>query len=295
MAPRAGVAVGKLGRATVGKARRRMGRTMAELIAATRPDLAGPEPFRFGLLAAVPGLRHGVTRRDGPGLAGNLAFSRGPDPASVLAARSRWCQRIGVDPAGLVLARQVHGVHVERITPAERGRGALAAIPLPDADALATDAPGVALVVVSADCVPVVLVDPARRVAAVAHAGWRGMIAGVVQATVAHLVDWYGCRPPDLLAGVGPSIGPCCYAVGPEVARSAETRYGPGVLLPGPAPDNPRFDLWAAGRLALLESGLGADRIELADECTRCRNDLYFSHRAEGSQRGLFGLIVSFE
>ena len=235
-----------------------MGTKVAETIAAPRPDLAEPEPFRFGLLATVPGLRHGVTRRDGPGLAGNLAFSRGPDPASVLAARARWSRRIGVDPAGLVLARQVHGVHVERITAAERGRGALAAIALPEADALATDAPGVALLVVAADCVPVVLVDPVRRVAAVAHAGWRGMIAGVVQATVASLGAWYGCRPADLLAGVGPSIGPCCYAVGPEVARAAEARYGPAVLLPGPAPDNPRFDLWAAGRLALTGERPGA-------------------------------------
>jgi YfiH family protein len=266
---------------------------VAETLATAPPDLAEPGPYRFGLLATVPGLRHGVTRRDGPGLAGNLAFSRGPDPASVLAARARWCDRVGVDPAGLVLARQAHGVVVERITAAERGRGALAAIPLPEADALTTDAPGVALMTVAADCAPILLVDPARQVIAVVHAGWRGMVAGVAQAAVARLVAWYGCRPADLLACIGPSIGPCCYAVGPEVARAAEARYGPAVLLPGPAPGNPRFDLWAAARAALLASGLAPDRIELAGECTRCRNDLYFSHRAEGPGRGLFGAIVS--
>jgi hypothetical protein len=257
------------------------------------PPAAEPEPFRFALLARVPGLRHGITRREGPGLAGNIAFSRGPDAAAVLAARARWCRRIGVDPAGLVAARQVHGAEVERVTAAARGRGALAAVDLPPADALATDAAGVPLLAIFADCVPVVLVDPARRVVAVAHAGWRGTVAGVVQATVARLADWYGSRPADLLAGIGPSIGPCCYAVGPEVAAAAAARYGRAVLLAGPAPQNPRLDLWAANRQALTGSGVPAEQIELAGVCTRCRNDLYFSHRAEGPRRGLFAAIVA--
>jgi YfiH family protein len=251
------------------------------------------QPFEFAHLRGVPGLRHGITRREGPGLAGNVAFTRGPDVASVVAARQRWCQRIGVDPAGLVVARQIHGVAVERVTRRERGRGALTPIVLPEADALATDEPDVPLLAIFADCVPVVLVDPVRRAVAVVHAGWRGTVAGVVEAAVAALTAWYGSRPADLLAGIGPSIGPCCYEVGPEVAAAALAHHGPAVLRPGPTGDRPAFDLWAANQQALQRAGLTAERVATAGVCTRCHNHLYFSHRAEGPQRGLFGAIVA--
>jgi hypothetical protein len=110
---------------------------------------------------------------------------------------------------------------------------------------------------------------------------------------VAALTAWYGSRPADLLAGIGPSIGPCCYEVGPEVAAAAQ-HFGPAVLPPGRRPAHPHFDLWAANRLTLERAGLLPAHIELAAVCTRCRNDLYFSHRAEGSQRGLFGAIIAF-
>ena len=265
---------------------------MSNAMTSTGDDLV---PFRFALLAAVPGLRHGITRREGPGLAGNISFTRGPDAPTVVAARARWCRPIGVDPAALVFMRQVHGTTVERVTAAERGRGALQPASLPAADALATDVPGVALVALCADCVPLILVDPVRRVAATVHAGWRGTVSGVVEAAIAAMRAWYGSRPADLLAGIGPSIGPCCYEVGPEVAAAALTSYGQSVLRPGERADHPYFDLWAAARHALLRAGVRPARIELAEVCTRCHAHEYFSHRAEGPSRGLFGAIVAFE
>jgi YfiH family protein len=253
------------------------------------------EPIRFQLLAAVPGLCHGVTRREGPGLAGNLSFTRGPDAASVLAARARWCHRIGVDPAALVFVRQVHGATVEQVTVQQRGRGALQpASSLPAADAMTTDAPGVALVALAADCVPVLLIDPVRRAAAAVHAGWRGTVAGVVGATVAAMTARYGSRPTDLLAGIGPSIGPCCYEVGPEVA-AATAPLGDAILQPGRRPNHPHLNLWSATRQALLRAGLLAEHIELAGLCTRCHVDQFFSHRAEGPSRGLFGAIICLD
>lgn len=253
------------------------------------------EPLRFHHLAGQPGLRHGITRREGCGLAGNMSFSRGPDPGTVVATRRRWCTSIGVDPGSLVVARQVHGIEIERVTSAERGRGALEPVVLPSADGLITDQPDLALMTVSADCVSVVLYDPTRPAIGVAHAGWRGMVAGVIEAAVVAMVAAYGCRPADLLGGIGPSIGPCCYEVGPEVATAAQQRFGGTVLADGPRPDHPHFDLWAAARLALQHAGLAATRIEATGLCTRCRNDLFFSHRAEGPQRGLFATIIGLE
>lgn len=260
---------------------------------APRPDPLAPEPFRFPLLAGLMGICHGVTQREGPGLAGNMSFTRGPDPDTVIATRARWCQRVGVDPAGLVVARQVHGTDVEHITVAQRGRGALAAVALPAADILVTNEPNLPLMTISADCVPLLLVDPRRRVVAVAHAGWRGTMAGVATRAVATLVDCYGSRATDLLVGAGPSIGPCCYEVGPEVASAADLQFGQAVLRPGSRPGHPHLDLWEANRLALLAAGLQPANIELAGICTCCDNDRYFSHRAEGPTRGLFATIVA--
>jgi YfiH family protein len=268
---------------------------VAVSLAAAGPSLAVQpgQPVQFRLLADLPWLRHGITTRDGPGLAGNLSFSRGPDEAAVIAARARWSARIGVIATDLVLVRQVHGTAVDHVLGAARGRGALAGAALPEADAMVTAAPGVPLLAVVADCVPIMLVDPIRRVVAVAHAGWRGTVAGIAESVVAALRDRHGSRPSDLLAGIGPSIGPCCYTVGLDVAQAAVARYGAGVLRTGPTADNPVLDLWEANRLALVRSGVAARHIEVAGLCTRCHNALFFSHRAEGPTRGLFGAIVA--
>ena len=261
--------------------------------AAIRPDTI--QPYRFQSLAAVPGLRHGITRREGPGLAGNMSFTRGPDRETVLATRARWCASIGVDPAGLTFARQVHGASVDHVTLAARGRGASGTIDHPDADALVTGEPNLPIATLAADCVPILLVDPERRVVAAAHAGWRGTATGVVEAAVTTLVERFGSRPASLLAGIGPSIGPCCYEVGEEVAAAVAERHGDETLRPGARPGHPYLDLWAANARALRASGVRPEHIERADLCTRCHADQFFSHRAEGPTRGLFAAIIALE
>jgi hypothetical protein len=251
-----------------------------------------PQAICFTHLSALPWLRHGVTLREGSGLAGNLAFSRGPSAEAVIEARRRWAERIGLDPTGLVVARQVHGADFELVTREQRGRGATSAISLPAADALLTNVPNVPLLAVFADCVPVLLADPVCRAIAVVHAGWRGAVVGIVEAAVAAMASSYGSAPATLLAGIGPSIGPCCYVVGMEVAAAASDRYGSAVLRTGPAPDNPILDLWAVARRALLAAGLHGGNIETLGVCTRCHNHRFFSHRAEGPVRGLFGVMI---
>jgi hypothetical protein len=159
------------------------------------------------------------------------------------------------------------------------------------ADALITDRPEVTLFLRFADCLPILMVDPKRRVVGVAHAGWRGTLQKIAKATVEAMTERYGSRPADLVAGVGPGIGPCHYAVGPEVVaqtRAAFNGTAESLLLAR----NGGFylDLWAANRAALQEAGV--EQIEVAEICTQCHSDDFFSHRATGGLTGRFGGLI---
>lgn len=188
---------------------------------------------------------------------------------------------LGVDRFGVARVEQVHGTDVV-VVPRARAEGRA---PLPatlgPADALATDQPGVALEIRVADCVPIFAADPSRRAIGLAHAGWRGTLAGAAGRLVATLRDALGVKPRDLVVWIGPSIGPECYDVGPEVFEPFRERFGPpSVVLPN------RVDLWAACRADLLRAGVAPESIHTAALCTRCRSDLLHSHRGSGGRAG---------
>ncbi|MGE0453057.1 MAG: peptidoglycan editing factor PgeF [Vicinamibacteria bacterium] len=216
---------------------------------------------QVALLAALPGLSHGFEQR----LASGGRESRDETRARVSAA-------LAAD-GRLYLLSQVHGREVRRAP----WHGS------PEADAGFSSEPGVLLGIESADCLPVLLADPARRAAAAAHAGWRGSAQGVTLATVRALLA-EGSRARDLVAALGPAIGPCCYEVGDEL----RAHFGPGeqeLFRSGPV-GRPRLDLRELNRRQLLAAGLLPERIESLAECTRCRADLYHSFRREGSPAG---------
>jgi purine-nucleoside/S-methyl-5'-thioadenosine phosphorylase / adenosine deaminase len=217
-------------------------------------------------LVALPGVVHGYERRTTP----TGAESREATRARVRAA---------LDGTGrLLLMRQVHGAAVAR-APWD-GR--------PEADAgLATEA-GLLLGVETADCLPILLVDPARRAVAAAHAGWRGTSARVAASTVAALAE-AGSRPADLVVGIGPGIGSCCYEVGDEL-RAAFEPGDADLFRPGRG-GRPHLDVRAANVRQLVAAGVRPDRIHHVDECTSCRSDLYHSYRRDG--RG-GGRMISF-
>jgi polyphenol oxidase len=175
-------------------------------------------------------------------------------------------------------------------------------------DASITKKPGTLLGTQTADCVPILLVDPKKRAVAAIHAGWKGTLARIAQKTVGHMQFEFCCRPGDLLAAIGPSIGPCCYEVGadfvakffaqfadaPEYFDEARTGDEPNPLQwlnmypPGhqPPPKNVHLDLPKANRSQLLAAGLRAKNIFSSHLCTSCRTDLFFSYRKEGPQSG---------
>ena len=150
-------------------------------------------------------------------------------------------------------------------------------------DALVTDQPGVMVTVRTADCVPVLLHDPVRRVVAAIHAGWRGAVAGIVPKTVALLVSRFGATVKDMRMAIGPSAGPCCYEVDEPVLTRLRDVFPEWHSVVSPVnPQKARLDLRAFVRRQALIDGLDAERIATVNACTICQPDLFFSYRREG-------------
>jgi len=247
----------------------------------------------FPHLAATGLLRHAFsTRRGGVSEAEysslNLGLHVGDSRDNVIANRRRFCTALGADLDDLVAARQEHTDNIAVVTPAERGRGACdQATALPATDALITGTAGIVLAVFSADCVPVLLLDPRRKVIGLVHAGWRGTVAGIAARTLRMMAAVFGTDPRDCLAGIGPSIGPCCYTVDLPVVQPLRERFDYWEELVRPAgPGQWQLDLWEANRRQLLDSGLAAANVVIGEACTSCRSDLFFSHRAAAGRTG---------
>ncbi|MCG6922290.1 MAG: peptidoglycan editing factor PgeF [Acidobacteria bacterium] len=220
-------------------------------------------------LSALPGLVHGFEQR-----------GRSEPGESREEGRAR--VRAALDRSGrLFLMRQVHGATV--LDAPWEGT--------PEADAAVSGERGVLVGVATADCLPVLLVDPVRRVAAAVHAGWRGTVAFVVTRAVEALLA-RGSRPDDLVAALGPGIGPCCYEVGEEL-RDAFGPEGEDFFRAGPR-GRPHLDVRAANTRQLRRAGVAAERIHHVDECTACHPDLYYSYRRDGPGTGRMISFVGY-
>ena len=171
-------------------------------------------------------------------------------------------------------------------------------LPEQEGDALVTNQPHMLVMVRTADCVPVLLVDDQAGVVAAIHAGWRGAVAGIVSETISICVKEFQSRPQSLKVAIGPSIGPCCYVVDAPVIDPIRGRYPewPGVL-EETSPGQARLDLKRFIRHQLLEAGVALEQIETLDLCTHCRSDLFYSYRREGKVIGtmLSGVMLPAE
>ena len=220
----------------------------------------------------------------------NVGLTVGDDPANVARNRELCFAAAGRPTESLSDSWLVHGsdVYVYDTPRPQDGN------PPPKADILLTDNPEVSLYMRYADCVPVLLVDPVHRAIGLAHAGWQGTVKQVAKAAVSAMGERYGSVPGDLLAAVGPSIGPARYEVGPEVAEQVEAAFGEDAedLLPRFG-SSVHLDLWEANRLSLKRAGVS--RIEVAGLCTFDNHQDWFSHRAEKGQTGRFGALLALD
>ncbi len=232
---------------------------------------------RIALLTELPGVRHAVTTRIGPRGASLSDRDRAGE-----GNRRRLGRALGAET--IVTVRQVHG---NTVVDADR------AIEEPvEADAIMTDRPGVALLGQSADCPIVLVADPTTGAVGMAHASWRGTVAGVTGELIAAMGRAYHCDPADMRAGICPSAGPCCYEVGDDVVAAVRGAFGERAeaLLPARG-GGVHFDLWQANIEQLTEAGLGRHNVALAGVCTIC-DRRFFSYRREGPATGRFGGVI---
>lgn len=219
----------------------------------------------------------------------DISFTGNEEPARVIANRRELAQDAGFGIDRLVVGNQVHGAEITVVTAKDAGRGAFDnESRLPDTDALVTNEVNLCLMVLTADCVPVLLFDRECRAIAAVHAGWRGTAADIVGKTVRLLQERYGSNPRNILAGIGPAIGKCCFEVGEEVAKVFGTRYSEQVES-GKQSGKFQVDLGRINYLQLLETGIQAENIEQAGICTVCRPHDFFSYRYAGASAGRFG------
>lgn len=266
----------------------------------------------------------GASRAPARGL--NLGFTAGDARARVEKNRQEFLAAIGAKRFDLADVHQIHSTLVFRVQRSASGRlqylpcGYLpeSAKPVPAGDALITNEPGILLSVRSADCVPILLVDPERRVVAAIHAGWKGVLGGIAEKAAGEMRRQFQSQPGRILAAIGPSIRACCYEVSEDLAaafcgafpegeqfvrkppqdKPGREAYPPPFLSfspPGHGPEgglSPHLDLVAAARYQLRRAGLKPANIHTADFCTACRTDLFYSHRKEGSRTGRMMAVV---
>lgn len=222
-----------------------------------------------------------------------LELRGGPDAQPLT-----WTQAAAAVGGGLeqvMRIKQVHGAAVRVLKKEQTGARDVAE--RPDGDAIVSDAPGLVLSVQVADCVPILLADPKTGAAGAIHAGWRGTCAHVARGAVEAMAREFAANPADLVAAIGPSIGPCCYAVGANVLTAfrergvGEEEIGRWFLgIDGGAL---HLDLWTANYDQLLQAGMREDRIHLSRLCTKTHSDVFESYRVEGERAGRMAALIA--
>ena len=251
---------------------------------------------KSGLLEAEQSVRHCFTTRLGGVSTGyrastNLGFGRGEERSVVLRNFELVCEAAGLNFSRLTRSYQRHGVNVTEVTEENVGSGFFEPA-FADTDALITRLENTPLVVHIADCTPVLLYDRVKRACAAVHAGWRGMAAGVIEAAINAMEASYGTDPADLVAAVGPCIGPCCFEVDEDVADVFRSDFGEGVLIPAKDGAKTRVDLPKCAVEALTGRGVPENGIDVSGDCTRCDGDRFYSHRRMGENRGTQAAII---
>jgi polyphenol oxidase len=272
----------------------------------------GVQILQVAALAKLPWLVHGFSTRsagvselDGEKVL-NLGFVEWDSRENVLENRRRFQSALDANDLQLTALKQIHSDVIQRFDapPAQPCRG----------DASVTDRAGLLLGIQTADCVPILLVDPKKRAVATVHAGWRGTLQRIVAKAIGQMQMQFGTNPGDLLAAIGPAIGGCCYEVGTEVAIQFQSQFADAhewfdefrtgdepnpiqwlnMMPPGhqPPPKNVLLDLRKANRAQLVEVGLHAQNIFVSELCTACRRDLFFSYRKEGAITGRLMAVV---
>jgi polyphenol oxidase len=278
----------------------------------TLRKVGGLEILQLAPWSKLPWLIHGFSTRmggasrlDGESLL-NLSYVEWDTLDNVAENRSKFQSALSAPTFSLVPLKQIHSALLRPFSapPPQPCKG----------DASATTTPGLLLAAQSADCVPILLVDPNKRAVAAIHAGWRGTLARIVEKAVGRMHYEYASKPSNLLAALGPAIGPCCYEVAADFVSKFTAQFADAadyfdehrtgeepnplqwlnMMPPGhqPPPRGVHLDLRKANRSQLLAAGLRPQNVFVSDLCTACRTDLFFSYRKEGPLSGRLMSVI---
>ena len=249
-------------------------------------------------ISAAGGVAHGFSTRLGGVSTGmwaslNLGVSRGDNPDHVRENYRRFLDAVGSRGTYMAMCNQVHGAIVRNLTIADLKRDPYEKVEF-EADGIMTAIPGVVLTVFSADCIPVLLYDPKRKVIAALHAGWRGTASGIVTVAVEQMTAVYGTDPADILAAIGPGIDQCCFETHEDVPNAMTAALAGGSLPFIQIKENGKFavDLKGINAKRLELAGLDPEHIALCRQCTCCQPDKFWSHRRQGTQRGSMASVI---
>ena len=251
-----------------------------------------------GAFTSAGGVAHGFSTRLGGVSEGifaslNLGTTRGDDPGRVRENYRRFCAAIGANADRIVMTKQVHGTVIRTAASADVKADVCDPTEY-ECDGLITDRPGLALTVFTADCIPVLLYDPVKRVIAAVHAGWRGTAGDIAGKAARKMRDEYGSDPRDILAAIGPGISRCCFETHADVPDAMLDALGelaqPHII----SLENGKFKVDLKGiNAALLErAGLTPEHIEVSPDCTACLHEKYWSHRVTRGQRGNQAAVI---
>ena len=231
----------------------------------------GLQVFQFSNLSSIPWLGYGISTSSL-----NVAIEE---------KRKFFFKTLGIRERNVVEAEQVHANHVAVVGEKEGGHLILAT------DGMITNIPGVALLIKIADCVPILLADPKNKVVGIIHAGWKGTVQEIARLTVNHMEDHFGTDPKNIVAGIGPSIGPCCYEVDTPVIEAFDRFPYKNKIFSRQKENKAHLNLWLANKFQLIDTGIKEENIEISKLCTFDNPELFFSERRE-KPTGRFGALI---
>lgn len=251
--------------------------------------------LRFSSFSHIDGLQHAITTRHAGSSTGfyaslNLGLHVGDNAEDVCENRQTIARNLGYNPENLIAVQQTHGANIAVVTHKNRGRGALDwQSAIPSTDALMTQESETPLMILVADCAPLLIVDKRNHVLAVVHAGWRGATSRIASQTVLKMTAQFGTKIEDLRLGIGPCLCESCFEIGEEVV-SAANEIAPQSVLSGF--EKPHLDLRELLRQDLRSVRVLGSQIETLPHCPRCTTQKFFSHRGENGTTGRFGVVA---
>lgn len=223
----------------------------------------------------------------------NLGLRTEDDINNVTENFNRLSKAVGIDINDFIIQQQCHSMNVVVIDESyKRNHNINIDYNLTGNDAMITDKSNICLLAFGADCVPVLLYDNVKKVIGICHAGWKGTIYKIVNNTIVKMKSQFGCNPYNIIAAIGPSIGPCCYEIKDDVVGDVKNIYRNynDILIENKSKDKTYLNLWQANKSNLIESGVKESNIDMSELCTCCNPDLFFSHR---QSKGITGRFVA--